>query len=373
MKEEITIIGAGIGGLTMALALQKTGYRVKIYESTSEIRPVGAGILMANNAMQIFDKLDVRKKIEKRGHKVSSIKITDAQLKHLSETELDRYEDKYGVFNVALHRSDLQQILAEEIGHENMELSKHLLKIEDKDGFELTFADGTEMNCKIVIGADGINSTVRNQIFSTGTTRDSKQRCWRGVCKFDSDSKYNHKAYEAWGKGKRFGFTKISDHKLYWYAVMNENLLTDDLESLFKEFHPDISDIIYRTDRENRMLHSITDLKPFTDWHQGKLCLIGDAAHATTPNMGQGACQAVEDAYVISRLLDEGKRIEEAFSEYGKIRLKKAHYIVNTSRLIGKVSHYENNIAVFLRNSALKMIPKLVASKQMDKVFDINY
>lgn len=101
--------------------------------------------------------------------------------------------------------------------------------------------------------------------------------------------------------------------------------------------------------------------------------MIGDAAHATTPNMGQGACQAIEDAYVLGKLFGEGKIVEEVFSQYENLRMKKVHYIVNTSASIGKISHYENTLAVWLRNTLIKTIPNSINEKQMEKVFDITY
>lgn len=114
-------------------------------------------------------------------------------------------------------------------------------------------------------------------------------------------------------------------------------------------------------------------MKPIYQWQNGNACLIGDAAHATTPNMGQGACQAVEDAYVIGKLFKQGKSVEEVFSQYEKLRKKKAHFIVNTSWNIGKAAHVENRIAIGLRNSLLKRMPKSFNEKQLDRVFNIEY
>ena len=130
MTETVNIIGAGIGGLTTALTLKKRGLNVNIYESSAEIQPVGAGIILANNAMQVFQKLGLRDKIEKAGNRISFMKITDDQLKPLSVVSLSEYEQKYGVSNVAIHRGELQKILANEIGFENIYLSKRLSKIE---------------------------------------------------------------------------------------------------------------------------------------------------------------------------------------------------------------------------------------------------
>lgn len=372
---EIAIVGGGIGGLTTALALQQNGQKVTVYESAPEIRPVGAGIAMASNAMQVFDRLGIRGEIENAGCKISKVVITDAKLNTLSTTGLTRFEEKYGVHNIAIHRADLQKILAEEIGFENIHLSKRLLKIEEKGGFELTFDDNTLVNAEVVIGADGIKSTVRNQLFGTGAIRDTHQRCWRGVCEFDNSSKYDQEAYEAWGKGKRFGFVKISNSKLYWYAVVNSSLMkhTADIDELFSDFHPEMLKMISDTPRDKIIFSDLTDLQPLTQWQKGNVCLIGDAAHATTPNMGQGACQAVEDAYVLGKLFGQGRSVENVFAQYEKLRMEKAHFIVNTSWKMGKVAHYQNPVAVWLRNTLVKAIPGSVNEKQFDKIFDIAY
>jgi 2-polyprenyl-6-methoxyphenol hydroxylase-like FAD-dependent oxidoreductase len=372
---KIAIIGGGIGGLTMALTLIQNGQNAVVYESATEIKPLGAGILMANNAMQVFDKLGVRHKIEKAGCKISTIKITNAQLKTIYQSELNKYEIQYGVYNVAIHRADLQKILANEIGYENIQLSKRVLKIDKGSDFTLTFEDGTTANYEVLIGADGIKSTVRNQLFPGGIIRYTKQRCWRGLIELDWTSKYNQEAFEAWGKGKRFGFVKISDKKVYWYAVINETLMKENssITDLFKEFHPEVVQMISQTPKDKIIFNDIVDLQPIYQWYNGKACLIGDAAHATTPNMGQGACQAVEDAYVIGTLLKQGKDIEGILAQYQKLRMKKAHFIVNTSWMVGKVAHFENSIAIGLRNGLLKTMPKFINEKQFDKIFNIEY
>lgn len=373
---KIAIIGGGIGGLTTALALQKSNLDVTIYESAPEIKPVGAGIIMANNAMQVFDKLGIRQKIEQAGHKISTIKITDPQLKTLSEVQLNKFERKYGVHNIAIHRGDLQMILAEEIGFENIKLSKRLSKIEQgNSGYQLTFEDGSIADAEAVIGADGIKSTVRHQILNIGKLKSAQQKCWRGVGEFDWTTKYSHQAYEAWGKGRRFGFVRINEQKVYWYAVVNENLVKNpnNLRELFARFNPEVSRMISETPKEKIFVSDIIDLESIFQWQKDRVCLIGDAAHATTPNMGQGACQAIEDAYLLGKLFSEGKSVEEVFAQYEKLRMEKAHYIVNTSSTIGKVSHYENSLAIWLRNMLLKATPNSINEKQLEKVFDISY
>lgn len=374
MHQPITIIGAGIAGLTTALALKRRGHPVSVYESAVAIKPIGAGIVMAGNAMQIFQELGIREKIATAGNIISALKLTDETFRPLSTVRLEKLERKYGVSNVALHRADLQRILAEEVGYENIHVGKRLINIRNGETVTLTFEDNSELKTKIVFGADGIHSTVRTQLFEPTTIRDSNQLCWRGVLNTELAENYGHEAYEAWGRGKRFGFVKISSNRMYWFAVVNEGMdKNKNLTDLFKDFHPDILKIISGTDKDQIYQNQLLDLKPFSGWHQGNVCLVGDAAHAATPNLGQGACQAVEDAFIIGKLFSSGKSPGKIFAEYEKLRKKKAHYIVNTSWRIGKVPHIENGIGVWFRNLIVKMIPQFLSLKQIDRVFDLEY
>lgn len=181
--KRIAIIGAGIGGLTAALAFKQKGFNITVYESAAEIKPVGAGIGIANNAMQIFKKLGIHEKIENACVKVSAMNITDHKLRLLSVMDLKEFEVKYGVCNVSIHRAVLQKILAEEIGFENIKLSKRLFKIEQNENVKLSFEDGSIENADVVIAADGIKSIVRTQLFDPSQIRDIKQICWARCCK----------------------------------------------------------------------------------------------------------------------------------------------------------------------------------------------
>ncbi len=374
MHQPITIIGAGIGGLTTALILKQKGFPVMVYEGASEIKPVGAGIVMAGNAMQIFQKLGICEQIQNAGNKISFLKITDEKLRILSVVNLLKLEKKYGVSNIAIHRAELQRILAEKVGYENIYLGKRLINIQNGAMVKITFEDQSILNSQTVIAADGIHSTVRNQLFEPSTIRDTKQLCWRGVLNTELAEKYAHQAYEVWGKGIRFGFVKISANTLYWFAVVNEGVYKNkELTDLFQKFHPDILSIISGTDKNQIFKSRIIDLKPFSKWHHGNVCLLGDAAHATTPNLGQGACQAVEDAYIIGKLFNSCKPVENIFAEYEKLRIEKAHYIVNTSWMMGKIPHIENAFGAWFRNLLVTLIPDSVSIKQIDGIFDLEY
>ncbi len=373
--QPVTIIGAGIGGLTTALALQQCGITVHIYEAAPEIRPVGAGIVMAGNAMQVFRKLGLQQRIENTGNRMAVMNITDEQLRLLSAMRPDLLEQQYGVCNTAIHRADLQMILADAVGWEHISLSKRLSAAEQHpDGFRLHFEDGSDAGCGILIGADGIRSVVRQCFFPHTVIRDSGQVCWRGICETTLPPEHRHHAVEAWGKGVRLGITQISDNKVYWYAVANKKRGTAPglLRELFHDFHPLLSAIVLQTPDSSIHFSAIEDLKPFDHWTAGNMCLVGDAAHATTPNLGQGACQAVEDAYVLGKLLGAGLPTDRAFRRYEQIRRNKAHSIVKQSRMLGRIAHIEYNTLRWLRNWLMKQTPSFLANRQLKWLFDIG-
>lgn len=375
MTEPITIIGAGIGGLSTALAIQRNGLPVRVYESAPQIRPVGAGIIMASNAMQIYRKMGLDEQIVQAGYRVSRIRITDPRLKPLSEVNLSGYEKKYGVHHVAIHRGDLQRILAAALGPEHIVLSKRLSGIEKQGTFRLSFEDGSQLDSAVVIGADGIRSVVRDGFFRTGTLRDSGQICWRGLADLTLPDTYRHEANEAWGRGRRFGFVRLNARQVYWYAVINAAGLQEespDLSEGFRDFHPDMLDIMKATPPDQIFQTGLQDLEPLAAWQGEGACLIGDAAHATTPNLGQGACQAVEDAYVIGRLLKPGADPAEAFAAYESFRRKKARRVVMNSRMIGSVSQLESKPLIWLRNQMMRATPAFAGRKQLDWLFELR-
>ncbi len=371
----ISIIGAGIGGLTTALFLKRKGIPHQVFEAAPAIEPVGAGIGLGNNAMQIFHLLGIGGEIEAAGHKVNYMRITDEQLRNLSLIDLRYFEQKYGVHNLAIHRAGLQHILAQKLGQENIYLGKRLLEIKKTGRFELSFSGNTQFETEGLIGADGIKSVVRQQLFGKTVIRPAGQVCWRGLCSFKLVERYAHQAIEAWGSGRRFGFVYLNATTLYWYAVADEKIATQyqhHLSDLFQDFHLDIQEMIAMTPEKAIIYGPLADLKPFSGWHSGNACLIGDAAHATTPNMGQGACQAIEDAYALGSLLGMNN-MAAAFSRYEQLRIKKAHQIVQRSRVIGNVSHWKSTTGIAIRNWIMKKTPAKMSIRQLEPVFDLSY
>ncbi len=369
----IDIIGGGIGGLTAGIAFKRKGYKVRVFEQATEIKNVGAGIILANNAMQVYKELGLSTKISTKGNRVSAIDIVDENFKTISETSLSVFEKKYELKNIAIHRGVLQKILIDEFTKDELFLGHELEAMElGNKNTVLKFKNDTSYLSEITIGADGIYSKVREIAFKTVEIRKANQLCWRGVLNFELSQEYMHKAIESWGKSTRFGFVKIDEESVYWYALKSEarNNFNTDLDiNDFKEYNSLVIEMMNKT--ENIHMSEISDIKPFKKWNVGTVCLLGDAAHATTPNLGQGACQAIEDAYVLAACFEKYKEVKNAFKAFETVRIKKAHSVVNMSWQLGKIAHLSNPLLMKIRNLLLKKIPKSIHKKQMASLFKL--
>lgn len=372
----IDIIGAGIGGLTTAIALEQKGIKTRIFEQAEQIKEVGAGIILANNAMQVYEKLGLRKVIEENGNPISSMNITKSNLKPLSKIDLTYFEQKHNTKNIAIHRGKLQQILIDKLKSTEINLDHKLTSIvKNENGYNLNFENGNKIQSSTVVGADGLKSIVRQNIFPKNTIRKANQICWRGITECELPVNFRNELNEAWGKSERFGFVQIAENKVYWYALKSfkrnaNEFSVNNLEQYFGDYSSVIKNIIKSTKKEHINTAEISDLNPTSIWFEENVCLIGDSAHATTPNMGQGACQAIEDAYVLSECLHKYE-IAKAFSEYQKLRLPKAHQVVKTSWLVGKMAHISNPILIGLRNQLLRLTPASVNRKQNEQIFQL--
>ena len=381
---KVTIIGAGIGGLTTAVALNKEGIDYEIFESAPELKPVGAGIVMASNAMQVFNRLGIDKKIVAAGLEINNAFGVDQNFSVISGLSVkDKVATRYGIGNYAFHRARLQQVLLAELDHSKIHLNKKFCSLQQSsNGVKLEFEGKTIINSDLVIGADGIKSAVRKSIFGEIPFRYSGQTCWRGMTKFELPEKLKNNSYEMWGnqRGLRFGFVPTAKDEVYYFTTyytdanqQDESGVKNKIRNIYRVFGEVPAQLIEATDEENIIRSDINDFRPMEKWWEGRVALVGDAAHATTPNLGQGGCQAVEDACVIAKALKEESTIEAAFAKYQKVRFEKAVHVVNMSWRFGRMTNIGNPILRSIRNSVMRMIPESVTIKQLDKILKLNY
>lgn len=374
-----TIIGGGITGLTTALALNKTGVRCKIYERAPDLKPAGAGIWMAPNAMKVFNWLGIAGEVERAGVKLDRVEVTDRHLKPLRKSSSLFRTEANGLKIISIHRARLQEVLCSHLLKDQLVLGKEFETYEDLgDSIAAGFQDGTTETSDIILAADGIHSRVRQTIFPDSRIRYSGQTSWRGVAEVEMDEGYKASCIEAWGDQRRFGFSVIAPDKVYWFAVRNapkgmqddKSSLKKHLLDMFKAFPGTVQKIIAATNDERIIRTDIIDLEPLDCWHERRICLLGDAAHATTPNMGQGGAQGVEDAYYIARILNKTHVYKEAFHTFETMRRSKVNQIVRNSWYLGKMAH--SRIGQPLIKMLQRITPENVIADQMHKLYSIE-
>ncbi|MFT6715648.1 MAG: 2-polyprenyl-6-methoxyphenol hydroxylase-like FAD-dependent oxidoreductase [Saprospiraceae bacterium] len=374
-----SIIGAGIGGLTTALALEKKGIEYHIFEKSSELSEVGAGIWLAPNALQVLEYLGVLDDIKEKGNTIDRITLGKANLSPISDNSQEKVTEEFGFSTIAIHRADLQNILLKRIPDNKISLGKGFQSFEkiENENVKLKFDDGSEFISEFLIGADGINSRVRKQLFPESETRFSGQTCWRGVATIELDKEFENRGIELWGNQIRFGISKISKDKVYWFAVALDKPNQKDVEGQVKQkllkmylnFHPLVKELIAGTPEVNILRNDINDLKPLENWYKNNICLIGDAGHGTTPNIGQGGAQAIEDAYYLSNLIQANPN-QNVFNLFQQKRQSKVNMIVKQSWTTGKMAHWRYGKS--FRNFLLKNLPKSILEKKMFEMYQIE-
>jgi 2-polyprenyl-6-methoxyphenol hydroxylase-like FAD-dependent oxidoreductase len=382
-SKSFAIVGGGIGGLTLAIALQKKGFSVKVYENAPEIKPVGAGIVLAANALKAYRAIGIEKEIMSAGREMKCFRLQDQKGNTLSKTEVSKIVAQYGtVSTLTLHRADLHQVLVRNLQPDTLILGKCCQSFEEKqNGITLNFKDGTSALTDFVVAADGIHSIFRKKLCPEVKLRYSGYTCWRGITATLPVGFNFEEASESWGAGKRFGIVPLSNGRVYWFATVNapendqekDNLSVKDVETMFSEFHFPVKEIIANTNPVDMIKNDIIDIPPIKRFAFGRIVLLGDAAHATTPNLGQGACMAVEDAVVLANCLEISSEVVPAFQEYETRRVSRTTKIVNSSFQMGKVGQVANPLLVRLRDLAIRFTPESITDKQLRFLFDVTF
>jgi 2-polyprenyl-6-methoxyphenol hydroxylase-like FAD-dependent oxidoreductase len=381
--KKFAIVGGGIGGLTLAIAMQRKGFQVTVYESTPKFKPLGAGLGLAANAVKAFLEIGIADEVLAVGKVMKMFRIADDSGKTIAETNSEEMSRRFGtVNNFTIHRADLHRVLLSQLEPETVVLDKNCVDVDqDVNGVALHFTDGTKAYADYLIACDGIHSPIRRKLLPGSSPRYAGYTCWRAVIdKVPTDFDFNH-ASESWGVGCRFGIVPLSGSRIYWYACVNatqndpvmRSFRIPELLTYFSGFHSPVSEILKLTRNEDLLWGDIMDLKPIARFAFDKIVLMGDAAHATTPNMGQGACLAIEDSAVLANCIEDYETVEEAFKQFEQKRIKRTTKIVNGSWALGKAAQLENPLLISLRNAAVRLTPSSVAERQVKFIHDISF
>jgi 2-polyprenyl-6-methoxyphenol hydroxylase-like FAD-dependent oxidoreductase len=362
------LIGGGIGGLCSAIALRKIGVEAVVYERAASLAATGAGLTLWANAIDALRQIGLAEQVICAGSKIQNAAFRTAAGRKLMSSQHGELEARFGEPTIAIHRAELHSILLAALPAEAVVLNRACHSFEQHDQtVEARFDGGSSAAADLLIGADGIHSTIRQQLFPHIRLRYSGYTAWRGVVTTRDELALGSTS-ESWGPGMRFGIVPISAHQVYWFATANTPAgLAEtaqerkrDLCERFAGWHDPIPALLEATPAGDILRNDIYDIRPFKPWSQGRAVLLGDAAHPTTPNMGQGACMAIESAVLLARLLDQERDIPAALRRYESERQPRTAWITNRSWETGRLGQLENPLACAVRNFVMSITPERV-------------
>lgn len=355
---EITVIGAGIGGLAAAASLIRHGHRVRVYEQAAELGEVGAAVQMSANAVKVLYELGLKPALETQGVKPEAFefrRFDDGELLH--EIPLGAaHAQKHGTPYYQIHRADLHAALKEAVhalDPQAVQVGVRAARVsESADHAEVQFSDGSTVRSDLVVGADGIKSVVRQHVVDAEPPVFTGQVAWRLAIPTERIppalrppvvssiwcGPKNHAVMYYMRAGTLLNFVGCVERpweEESWTARQPWSELDQD----YAGWHPIVRAAIENADRDQCYRWALNNRKPVMTWSTPRITLLGDAVHPTLPYMAQGAAMAIEDAAVLARALDLGKPLQEALRVYEGHRAPRAARVVNESTEMADLYH----------------------------------
>jgi len=374
------VAGAGIAGLSAARALVQAGWRVQVLEQAARLDPVGAGLTLWPNAVRALDALGVPLREGASRPGTSGLRASSGRW--LSRSDTTGYPARYGAPLVAVHRADLQQALLDSLPADTVILGARVADLhQDAAGATVEHGAGPS-RADLVVLADGLTSATRHLVAGAAPRpRYAGYTAWRGVTEPGAHVPDLRGTTESWGRGERFGIVPLADGRTYWFATANTaehrrapgGAAGEHAEVLrrFRGWHAPVAQVLAATAPGSVLRHDVYDLQPDpTTYVRGRLVLLGDAAHAMTPNLGQGACQALEDAATLGALLRTEADVDPALARYDALRRPRAQLLTRRSRQVGAVAQLSGRPATTARELVMRATPGSVAERQLASTLD---
>lgn len=381
-RNRVLIIGGNFAGLAAAIALRRVGFEPAVFERANELRGINAGLVIQITTMKALKKLGLQEQMRAiTGHPMEGIELRSPSGKLLATIPQSPVGRELGTPGFVVHRAEYLHVLADKLeGTGIVHLNANCTGFEQvEDGVTAYFADGREERGAVLIAADGIHSVVRKVLLGDEPPRYAGYTAWRAMPAFIHPTIVPGVLQQAEGRGQIFGIYPAKD-KVYWFAGKKTTPggsdapvgLRQELLNLYKGWYEPIEALIEATDESMILRNDVYDRKPVNRWGTGRVTLMGDAAHPTTPTLGQGAGLAIEDAVVLAkelalaRDLSDYATVDAALRAYERNRMTRSASIVNESWEIGRNILLTNPLQCWVRDFFLSLTPKSVWRKRAE-------
>jgi 2-polyprenyl-6-methoxyphenol hydroxylase-like FAD-dependent oxidoreductase len=381
-QDRVLIIGAGPAGKTAAVALRRVGIKFDIYDRVPEFRLLGVGFGLQSNAMRGLIKLGIGSRVVDRAGVGESWEMCSLDGKVLAVMPVGELSRETGMPSMTVLRRDYEELLLREIDPDTLHLGHECVAVEqDPEGVTAHFANGTSAHGTMLIGADGLHSAVRRYLVGETAVRYSGFTAWRGCVDVD-DYPIPRNVLRMWlGGGIQAALFPLSGSKVAWAILTTAPQGETDppgghvvaAVNAAKRVPAEFTDCVRATDERDIVRGDIFDRDPITKWTTGRVVLMGDAAHPTTPFLGQGLGLCIEDAVVLAkelaltnRLADHGV-IPLALKSYERSRIDRATQIVLSSRQRAEEVRDTNRAKRAVRQRVMQMMPASKWRKVLDE------
>ncbi|MBK5257026.1 MAG: FAD-dependent monooxygenase [Vicinamibacteria bacterium] len=377
MSLPLLIVGGGIGGLTLAALLHRRGREFLVLERAPGLAPGGAGLVLQPNAIKALRIGGIDEQVQSRGEAMRRLQVRDHRGRILSTIDASVLLSNFFAGAVGFHRATLHAALLDLIPPSSIRVASTVRGLDQTESSVwVELETGERLEAAGVVGADGLHSVIRRQLRHDGEPRYAGYTSWRGVTSRGSLWPARQMC-ESWGRGARFGLVAIDGDRLYWFATANapaggRDATKAELLRRFGAWHDPIPAVIESTPEEAILHTDISDRDPGQKWGEGRVTLLGDAAHAMTPNLGQGGGQAIEDAVVLDLVLSAEADCARAFRDYESRRLTRTARVVEQSRRFGRLGQIENGMARLARDWAMRMTPLSVTLRSLRWLYDFD-
>ncbi|HEU4397955.1 MAG TPA: FAD-dependent monooxygenase, partial [Actinomycetota bacterium] len=330
----------------------------------TEMREVGAGVLLWPNAMRVLQRLEVGAAIEDAGAVAANAAFRSSRGAPLGAGLAERVVARIDAPTVVVHRGLLQTILLAALDQHVLRLGARCVGVaQDAEGATVSLADGSTEHGDLVVGADGLHSQVRTVLVGDGRPRYSGYTAWRAVVPLDRSLADRLRPGESWGRGCLFGVAMLGGSQAYWWASartgegMGGSPAEEKaaVERRFRIWHDPIPELIDATLEQAIVRTCQYDRPPLRHWSAGRVGLLGDAAHPMLASLGQGACQAIEDAAALGDAVGAGADVTSALRAYGVRRAPRAAAVARRSHKVARLAHLRHPLAVAARDAFLRL------------------